>query len=94
MFDIEAIEACLPTTEPRSLKKALPAIVWRSDVKRALPGVREPTRLHLVTAASQARRNRLERRRRERIATHTRFIEGACLAAALGTALVIWWSAR
>ena len=91
MFNSETNKPHVFHARVASPVKLMPAIVWRSNLKPKPPGARQTRRLHLVTKAPE---NSFERRRRERIAVRTRFVEGAYLAAALGTALVIWWSAR
>ena len=95
MLNIEATEARLLSrqvaTAPQPVIRPMPAIVWRSKVKPLPSGLRTPRRLHLVTAPSF---NRREHQRRKRLAMRDRVVESAYIAAALGTAIVIWWSAR
>ncbi len=66
---------------------SLPRIVSRSGVRRATPGALQKTRLRLVPTRKlplTVPRNPMR----------IRMVEGAYVAAALGTALFIWWSAH
>ena len=95
MLNIEASETALLSAHGVTASRPMPAIVWRSKTKPLPSGMRTPRRLHLVAAPTLDCPGRQRRKRtmmRDRV--RDRVVESAYIAAALGTAMVIWWSAR
>ena len=89
--NIEATEARVLDPQGVVPTRPMPSIVWRSSVKPHMSLASRPRRLHLVTTTPI---DRVAMHRRQRVAIRTRVVEGAYIAAALGTAVVLWWSAR
>ena len=91
VFGPQSLFAKASFSQDAAATTPMPSIISRSGVKPRMALSWQPRRLHLVTAAPL---DHAAVRRRKRVAVRTRVVEGAYIAAALGTAVVIWWSAR